>query len=191
LVVVIFGNCLAHVDLVPVGTVGRTYRAESMKLAGGLLVLLALAVPVTGSARDAATCATGHLHGAVFATSGAAGTIAVGVSLKNTGTTACTLRGYASLRLANARGQLPTTVTHGGLQPFKTTPKTVLVQPGRKATVLLAYNEVPSGPLPCPKTSTLLLRPPGASGWLTIGLTAYACRHRLYESPVLAGIHNP
>jgi hypothetical protein len=152
---------------------------------------VALVLPAVGSARQVDVCTTAHLHGAVFTTSGAAGTIAVAVTLKNIGGSACTLHGYASLRLANASGPLPTTVIHGVLQPFKTTPKTVFLQPGRKATVLLAYNHVPSGSAPCPTTPTILLRPPGAAGWLTIPMMADACRHRLYESPVLSGVRQP
>jgi hypothetical protein len=120
---------------------------------------------------------------------GAAGTIALSVTLRNTGA-ACTLRGFAGLQLRNARGPLPTTVVRGGPLAFlKRVVRTVTLARGGRATILLAYNHIPSGTTPCPTATMLRVRPPGSGGWLNLRLRLDPCRRgRIYETPVLPGV---
>src|SRR5215475_5511496 len=62
---------------------------------------------------------------------GAAGTIAVTIRLTNTGSTACTLRGYPSFTLTGGGRTLPAQVIHGNLGgPFDTPVTTVTLAPG-------------------------------------------------------------
>ncbi len=143
-----------------------------------------------GSAGASATCTASQLHAGVLGSTGAAGTIAVSITLKNVGS-ACTLHGYAGLQLRNAGGPLPTTVIHGGLSVLMLTPHTVHLAHNGKATLLIAYNHVPSGTTPCPTATRLLIRPPGASGQAHLALRLDPCRHgRIYEAPILAGLHH-
>lgn len=151
-----------------------------------MIAALLAAAALTG---NAGTCSASELSARVHDSSGAAGTIAVSITLTNRGP-ACTLRGYAGLQLRNAGGPLPTTVVHGGLAFLKKTPKLVHLAYGGKATLLIAYNDVPSGSGPCRKATRLLIRPPGASAGISLGLTLLACRGRIYEAPILAGVRS-
>jgi hypothetical protein len=120
---------------------------------------------------------------------GAAGTILVSITLRNGGP-ACWLEGYAGLRLVNAHGPLPTRVVHGGLAVLNQRPNRVVLEYGRVASLLVAYNHLTVGRA-CPQSTRLLVRPPGQPGWVTVALRTDACNHgRLQESPILAGVHH-
>lgn len=158
-----------------------------------LTFLVALSVAASGSAAaPTQTCQAAQLHARVLDSSGAAGTIAVSVTLTNAGA-ACTLRGYTGLRLRNAKGPLPTTVVRGGLAFLQKAVRTITLRPGGKASILIAYSHVPSGSSPCPTATRLLIRPPGSTGWVPLSLRLDPCRGgRIYESPVLARtVHVP
>lgn len=88
---------------------------------------------------------------------------------------------------------LPTHVKHGGLAFLRRPVKSVTLGPGRKATILIAYEDVPVGnETSCPKGTGLAVTPPGDSGVLRVKVTTYACgKGRLWESPVLAGVVTP
>jgi hypothetical protein len=155
------------------------------------VVLLALMVAVASSSalRLASGCRSAQLRGRMLDSTGATGTILVSITLRNVGP-ACSLQGYARLRLANAHGSLPTRVVHGGLAVLNQGPNRIVLGRGRFASLLVAYNHLTVGSA-CPQSTRLLVRPPGQSGWLTVALRADACNHgRLQESPILAGIHH-
>jgi hypothetical protein len=145
----------------------------------------------TGSQASTPTCQASQLHGKRLDSNGAAGTILSSVTLRNSGT-ACTLKGYPSLRIEGAHGLLPTHVQHGGLAVLKAKPKLVKIAHNGKASVLISYGDVPVGSeTTCPAGKALRLRPPKATGWLTIKVATSACGHgTLDESPVLAGVHS-
>ncbi len=157
-----------------------------------LACLAGLATAGAGSveARTSGTCTASQLRARVLDSTGAVGTIAVSITLTNAGA-ACTLHGYAGLQLRDARGALATTVVHGVLGFLIKTPRTVRLAAGGKATLLIAYNHVPSGTKPCPMATKLLIRPPGGSGWVGLSLRLDPCRNgTILEAPILAGLQH-
>lgn len=148
----------------------------------------ALASPSTG----AATCKGHRVSGKVGGSSGAAGTITFSIVLTNKGP-ACTLKGYAGLRLVGKSGLLPTTVKHGGINFLQRPVKLVTLGSGKKATILVAYEDVPVGSeTSCPAGTAIRVRPPGQKATLRVKVATTACGGgQLWESPVLAGVVSP
>lgn len=140
-----------------------------------------------------ARCATAQLRASTGGGGAALGTVTNTIALQNTGR-ACWLKGYPSLRVTGTRGLLPTQIVHGGgtVIPNKA-PRLVELAHLGKAKVIISYVDVPRGKqASCPDGRAILLRPPGAKGWLTIPLRTGACDHILHESAVLtAGIRAP
>jgi hypothetical protein len=157
------------------------------------LLVVAFVASQTGMNQREQTpvCKTAQLRARLLDSSGAAGTIMLSVTLRNRGQT-CDLRGYSKLRLKGPAGFLPTRALHGGLAPLDARPRLVRLAENGKASVLIAYGDVPTGnETSCPKGTSLLLRPPGTSSWLSVRIVTYACNHgTLRESPVLAGVHH-
>jgi hypothetical protein len=135
-------------------------------------------------------CGASQLHGKLLDSSGAAGTIVLAVTLQNAGSR-CSLNGYAGLRLAARGKQLPTRVVHDGFAPLNTKAKTVRLAHDGRATILIAYSDVPVAyEGPCPKSTAILIRPPGQQQWVSVAVRADVCNNgTLRDSPVLAGVH--
>jgi len=153
------------------------------------VAIVAAAAVTTSAAGSTPACRAAQLRGRPAGSSGAAGTIVLSISLTNRGT-ACTLRGYAGLRLmVGARRPLPTSVAHGGLAVLNQRPKTVRLARGTVATILIAYSDVPTGyERTCPSASEILVRVPGDPTWLGVLAHTRVCDHgTLRESPLLAG----
>ena len=134
-------------------------------------------------------CASSLLRAKLGGTQGAAGTIAFSVVFTNVSRNNCSLGGYPALQMWNAKVKVPTRVKHGGL-PFLTKPaRSFVVKPGGRATVLLAYSDVPHGSeKTCPRATALALRPAGAVQGVRAKVTLSPCnRGLLYESPLLPG----
>jgi hypothetical protein len=148
----------------------------------------ALLAGASAGQTSTAVCRAGQLHGRVFDSSGAAGTIVLSVTVTNGGA-ACTMNGYTGLQLVGAAKALPTRVLHGGAPAISRRPSPVLLGRGGAATVLVAYGDVPVGNEgTCPAATTLLVRPPGDVHWVNVQASIRACRHgTLREAPVVAG----
>jgi Protein of unknown function (DUF4232) len=175
---------------------GVTMRKRTtLALLGAVLVASMATVLTVGTANasqaSTPTCLASQLHGKRLDSSGAAGTVLFGVTLQNSGAT-CTLKGYSSLRLKGADGLLPTHVIHGGISVLNDKPKLVKIAHNGKASVLISYGDVPVGSeTTCPAGKAIRLRPPNATGWLTIKVATTACgRGTLHESPVLSGVRS-
>lgn len=168
----------------------RTSISLGVALASAVLIAVA-AQMASGSSASLPTCSAAQLHGKLLDSNGAAGTILFSVTLQNKGS-ACTLKGYPSLRIKGAHGLLPTRVVHGGLPPVNGKPKQVKLKQLGKASLLVFFSDVPVGSeTSCPAGTALRIRPPGASDWLTVKVATSACDHgTLHESPVLAGVHS-
>jgi hypothetical protein len=160
-------------------------------------VALSLASAVVVAAASAGPsafpyCSGTQLKGHWGESSGAAGTIIVTAILKNTGAGTCAVRGYPALQLIAPSGRKQhTVVTRGGLEPLDLPVKTVVLRPGRSATVRIAYSDVPhDNETRCPESRALLVTPPAAGGAVRIGNAPIAaCGHgHLRESPLLAGV---
>src|SRR3954452_18668943 len=124
-----------------------------------LVALLALAA-ATGIARPATSppgCRPAQLSGRVASSSGAAGTILLGVVLRNASHATCSMRGYPRLRLYRPHRWLPTHVSRGGLVPLDRPARTIVLHPGDRATLLVAYSDVPRGSAPCLQATTLFV----------------------------------
>jgi hypothetical protein len=150
---------------------------------------IAAALSASASAGQmAAACRASRLHGRVFDSAGAAGTIVLSVTLTNSGP-ACTMKGFTGLQLVGATKALPTRVVHGGAPAFSARPSLVRLAHGGSATVLIAYGDVPVGNEGnCPAATTLLVRPPRDVHWVNVVVAASPCGHgTLRESPVVAG----
>jgi len=164
-------------------------------LLGAALAAVAIAAPTVQTAASSRTslptCMASQLKGKELDSNGAAGTILFSVTLQNKGS-ACKLKGYPALRIKGAQRLLPTHVVHGGLSILNATPKLVKLTHLGKASVLISFSDVPVGSeTSCPAGTALRVRPPGASGWLTVKVATSACGHgTLHESPVLAGVHS-
>jgi hypothetical protein len=154
--------------------------------------LAALAATAPAAGASTAKCRTSQLSAKLGQSSGAAGTIVFAVILKSKGAT-CTLKGFAKLRLLDAAGALPTKVKHGGPAILKQPVKRVTLGPGKKATILVAYEDVPVGnETSCANGTQLAVTPPHDSGVLIVNVGTTACGGgRLWESPVLAGVVQP
>jgi hypothetical protein len=137
---------------------------------------------VSAAAPAAPTCRPAQLAGRVGGSTGAAGTIMLAVVLRNTSRTACSLRGYPALRLYRPHRSLPAHVQHGGLVPLNRRVRGVTLRPRGRASVLVAYHDVPSGSQACPVATTLFV------GGVAVSIRATACGGRLLESPVIAGV---
>jgi hypothetical protein len=155
------------------------------------VAMAALTVQAAGSPARAPVCSGSQLKAALLDSQGAAGTILFSVTLQNKGAT-CTLKGYPALGLADDKGLLPTRVVHGGLSVLNSAPKLVTLAHLGKASVLVAFSDVPVGSeTSCPTGHAVILRTPGAWEWLTVRVETGACGHgTLRESPVLAGVHH-
>jgi hypothetical protein len=166
-----------------------------LALLGTALTAVAVAAltvqAAAGSSASTPTCASSQLKGKELDSNGAAGTILFSVTLQNKGS-ACALKGYPALGIANAQGLLPTKAVHGGLAVLNSTPKRVNLAHLGKASVLISFEDVPvGGETSCPAGNAITLRPPGAWEWLTIKVATEACGSgTLHESPVLAGVHS-
>lgn len=155
------------------------------------IAVAALALAGTAAARPAAgPCGGGHLSGKVRQTSGAAGTIAVSIAVRNTSPVACTLRGFPRLKLRNDAGPLPTRVRHGGVALLEQPVSTITLAPGARASLLLTYSNVPTGSETiCRRATRLAVILGSGKGRFSLPFAAAPCnRGTLHESPFLAGL---
>jgi hypothetical protein len=170
----------------------RRYRRTGVLVAATLAIAVAAVAAQSGAASPGAVrCAAGQLTAKVRQGSGAAGTIAVSIAVRNVSGRTCHLRGFPSLRLRDANGPLPTRVVHGGLAILQRPVTTVVLAPGQRASLLVAYSDVPSGSETCRHATSLVLRLPESGGRLPLAFDASPCSHgRLFESPFLRGLVN-
>ncbi|MGZ4386603.1 MAG: DUF4232 domain-containing protein [Gaiellaceae bacterium] len=165
-----------------------------------LLPLSLLALGALGASAGAVTakplpqCSPGQLSGQRLDSTGAAGTIMVSLVFRNRGSSTCTLRGFPSLQMLAGSRRLATHVRHGGLAVLNRRPRTVTLRSKARASLLVAYSDVPvGGQRSCPRSDALLVRPAAASSSIRVSVPLEACGGgRLSESPFLAGVvHAP
>jgi hypothetical protein len=144
-------------------------------------VLACVAAGGVSGAVSPAPCGPGSLRGSPHDSEGAAGTISLALAFRNVSKSACTVRGYPALKLVGA----PTRVQHGGLAFLMLPVRTVTIAPGRYASLLLAWSDVPTGTEKrCPTTHALDVTPGGR-----VRVTIGACnRGLLRESPFVGGL---
>jgi len=167
---------------------GRYPRFAALVAVAGVVALALVAQ--TAGAQSTARCDAGQLTGKVRLSSGAAGTGAVSIAIRNVSSQTCTLRGFPRLRLRNGSGPLPTLVRHGGLAILEQPVSTVTLAPGKRASLLVAFSMVPTGgETTCPRATTLVIFLRDGHGKLSVPFVASPCNHgRLQESPFLSGL---
>ena len=156
------------------------------------VALAAVAVQTAAARPRRRPVPPGQLSAQVRQSSGAAGTIAVSIAVRNISPAACTLHGFPRLRLLNAGGPLPTYVVHGGLAILQRPVTTINLAPGARASLLVAYSDVPSGSeTTCEHATRLVIILRHFGGRFSLAFNAHACSHgRLFESPFVAGLVN-
>jgi hypothetical protein len=164
-------------------------RRPAALIALCVIVCVLAAQAAAAPGRTLAPCSGSHLTGRVAGSSGAAGTIALAIRLRNVSNRACTMTGYPRLRILEGTTRLPTRVTRGGLAFLERPVRRVRLAPGAVASVLVAYEDVPVGnETSCPSGDALLVRPPGSVTAVRVRAATTACgRGHLWTSPVLAG----
>ena len=160
-----------------------------MRIALVVAAAAVCAAAASGAPRAALPCATSQLSAKLGETQGAAGTIVFGVVFTNVSRDRCSLGGYPALQMKNARGNVATRVKHGGLAFLVKPVRSFIVNPGGRATVVIAYSDVPHGAeKTCPTATSLVVRPAGAVRGVAVKVRITACnRGLLYESPLLRG----
>ncbi len=121
---------------------------------------------------------------------GAAGTVYSTVTLTNTSSTECSLKGYPGMQLLSASGaSLPTNVIRGG--SFLTAkanqpPGVVVLPPGQAAAYSLTYGDNPVGTeTSCPTSAKVEITPPNDYTYAVVTARITACDGGdIYVSPV-------
>ena len=157
---------------------------------GAAAMCVAAAGAASAGTQAPLPCASSQPRAKLGDTQGAAGTIVFGVVLTNVSRQRCTLGGYPALQLRNAKGKVRTRVRHGGLAILVKPVRAFVVGPGGRATLLLAYSDVPHGDeKTCPTATTVVVRPAGAVTGIAVKMRLAPCnRGLLYESPLLPGV---
>jgi hypothetical protein len=105
--------------------------------------------------------------------------------LTNRGKAACTVKGYLSLRLLNAKhAPMPTSVGHGptylnGKDPG---PRRIVLRPGGHTRAWVEWSDVPSGNEPTtracePQSAFIRVTPPGGTGGIVVPFAELVCGH--------------
>ena len=156
-----------------------------------VVVVAALAAAVVPSAAGGAavrTCAAADLTARMYPTGGSgAGTIEIGVRLRNVSGTRCAMKGFPGLGLRRSNE----TAMRGFAVFDKTkTPRRVVLANGGYAHAIIRYSDVPStgDPATCPKSSFLLVTPPNRRVSVEVHARLAPCaKGRMLVSPIVKG----
>jgi Protein of unknown function (DUF4232) len=122
----------------------------------------------TTSAAPASTSCS-HITAASGQGQGAAGTITGSITVTNTGTTPCTVNGYATMALFSGSGAPITVTMVNGLtvsvsSAANAPPSSVSVAPSHTAQFAYQYSDVPSGSeTSCPTSESATVTMPGST----------------------------
>ena len=155
-----------------------------LALVAGLALAAAVAAGA-GAAPSASACRTAQLTISLRGEDGGVGHFGAFFVLRNRGAAACTVNGYLSLRLLNARRRpMPTHVAHGSTYLRGKDPgaRLVVLRAGGHAKAWVEWSDVPSGNEPttraCEPTSSFIrVTPPGATGGKVVRFAEMVCGH--------------
>lgn len=145
-------------------------------------------VPAVAHGATTPRCAAADLTARTYPTGGSgAGTLEVGIRLRNASAHRCFMKGFPGLGLLKSNE-----TRMRGFAAFDTTktPLRVSLPPGGFAHVLVRYTDVPGtgDPATCPTSSYLLVTPPNRRVSLEIRARLAPCaKGRMLVSPVLKG----
>jgi hypothetical protein len=165
---------------------------ERLVLLGSVALLAFVGAQSAGAAVVAAPCAATQLVGKVRQSSGAAGTIALSIRVRNVSNATCSIRGFPLLKLRNNTRQIPTLVRHGGLAILDRPVQTVTLAPGTSGSLLVTYSDVPTGTeTHCRKATRLVVILGNGQGRFSLAFAGSPCNQGLlHESPFLKGLQD-
>ena len=156
----------------------------------------ALVAAGVGAARAGATphakathrCERRQLSLAPPSSNGAAGSVGLRFTFRNTSATACHLFGFPGIRLLSHGRALPTTVIRGtsNVVPFEPENRVTLA-PGGRASFFAGYSDVPTGSQKCPTSTGANVWAPNDFKSIHVRFPAQACGGRVTVSPVVPG----
>jgi hypothetical protein len=158
--------------------------------AGAALLAAGVGVARAGATTHAAThrCDRRQLSLAPPSSNGAAGSVGLRFTFRNTSATACHLFGFPGIRLLSHGRALPTTVIRGtsNVVPFEPE-NTVTLAPGGRASFFAGYSDVPTGSQKCPTSTGADVWAPNDFRSIHVRFPAQACGGRVTVSPVVPG----
>lgn len=158
--------------------------------AGAALLAAGVGVARAGAAPHAAThrCERRQLSLAPPSSNGAAGSVGLRFTFRNTSATACHLFGFPGIRLLSHGRALPTTVIRGtsNVVPFEPENRVTLA-PGGRASFFAGYSDVPTGSQRCPTSTGANVWAPNDFRSIHVRFPAQACGGRVTVSPVVPG----
>lgn len=134
-------------------------------------------------------CSAADLTPSLLGTNGAAGTLVLGIALKNTGTKACQTYGWPGVEFLSSSGAaLPTNATRTTADVVGATPANVLtLQPGEEASFRIVSSDVAPGGGSCPTASALQIYAPNDTATMKVKLPGVAACGSATLSPMLPG----
>lgn len=137
--------------------------------------------PTTTTATSVSPCTTAELAASLGPSNGAMGTIYYPLNLRNTGSSKCTIQGYAGVSFV--AGADHHQVGQAARQDAGPTP-VVTLSPGQTASAQLGIVEAGNFPPECNMTpvSGLRVSPPGQSASLVIDHADKACANSQYST---------
>jgi len=158
--------------------------------AGAALLAAGVGVARAGATPHAAThrCDRRQLSLAPPSSNGAAGSVGLRFTFRNTSATACHLFGFPGIRLLSHGRALPTTVIRGtsNVVPFEPENRVTLA-PGGRASFFAGYSDVPTGSQKCPASTGANVWAPNDFRSIHVRFPAQACGGRVTVSPVVPG----
>jgi Protein of unknown function (DUF4232) len=158
--------------------------------AGAALLAAGVGVAHAGATPHAAThrCDRRQLSLAPPSSNGAAGSVGLRFTFRNTSATACHLFGFPGIRLLSHGRALPTTVIRGtsNVVPFEPENRVTLA-PGGRASFFAGYSDVPTGSQKCPTSTGADVWAPNDFRSIHVRFPAQACGGRVTVSPVVPG----
>ena len=158
--------------------------------AGAALLAAGVSVARAGATPHAAThrCDRRQLSLAPPSSNGAAGSVGLRFTFRNTSATACHLFGFPGIRLLSHGRALPTTVIRGtsNVVPFEPENRVTLA-PGGRASFFAGYSDVPTGSQKCPASTGANVWAPNDFRSIHVRFPAQACGGRVTVSPVVPG----
>jgi len=158
--------------------------------AGAALLAAGVGVARAGATPHAAThrCDRRQLSLAPPSSNGAAGSVGLRFTFRNTSASACHLFGFPGIRLLSHGRALPTTVIRGtsNVVPFEPENRVTLA-PGGRASFFAGYSDVPTGSQKCPASTGANVWAPNDFRSIHVRFPAQACGGRVTVSPVVPG----
>ena len=134
-------------------------------------------------------CSAADLTPAFLGSNGAAGTIVLGFSLRNTASTSCHTYGWPGVQFLSSRGSALTTgATRTTRDVAGSTPATAIaLKPGEEASFRMTVSDVPTGGGSCPTAAKLQIYAPDDTATMIVAVPGIAACGKSTVSPMMPG----